>query len=142
MHAQLRKRTKTFRLSGCILTEYRSGTKREAEGVQNECPETEAFWSCLLPEVKRKKDQTGWEFDFSRTEGMIKMFLDEGFTHIALPHIAGYDRRKEAVARFVVYVDEKPVPGTSYKAYEFLAQYLLAWANMLRRHGPYDRVTR
>ncbi len=94
----------------------------------------------VRPEQK-KLDAARWEFDFSRTERMIKMFLDEGFTHIELPHIAGHDRRKEAVARFVVNVDGKPTPGTSHEAYEFLAQYLTAWANMLRRNGWYDRAT-
>ena len=73
----------------------------------------------VKPEVTKKEG--GWEFDFSRTERMIRMFLDEGFTYIELPHIAGHDRRKEAVARFVVYVDDKPVPGTSHEAYEYLA---------------------
>jgi len=92
------------------------------------------------PEQK-KVGTARWEFDFSRTERMIKMFMDEGFTHIELPHIAGHDRRKEAVARFVVNVDGKPTPGTSHEAYEFLAQYLTAWANVLRRNGWYDRAT-
>jgi hypothetical protein len=94
----------------------------------------------VKPEV-RKKGNSNWEFDFSRTERMIRMFLDEGFTHIELPHIARHDRRKEAVARFVVYVDGKPVPGTSHEAYEYLAQYLPAWADMLKRNGWYDRAT-
>jgi hypothetical protein len=92
------------------------------------------------PEQK-KLDKARWEFDFSRTERMIKMFLEEGFTHIELPHIAGHDRRKEAVARFVVNVDGTPTPGTSHEAYEFLAQYLTAWADMLRRNGWYNRAT-
>ncbi len=94
----------------------------------------------VRPEQK-KVDTVRWEFDFSRTERMIKMFLEEGFTHIELPHIAGHDRRKEAVARFVVNVDGTLTPGTSHEAYEFLAQYLTAWANMLRRNGWYDRAT-
>jgi hypothetical protein len=93
----------------------------------------------VKPEVK-KKGVAVWEFDFSKPERMIRMFLDEGFTHIELPHVFGHDRRKEAVARFVVSVDGKPVPGTSREAYEFLAQYLPAWAEMLRRNGWYDRA--
>ena len=92
------------------------------------------------PEVTRKPGQEGWDFDFSRTERMIRMFLEEGFTHIELPHIAGHDRREEAVARFVINVDGKPVPGTSHEAYIFLAQYLPAWADMLRRNGWYDQA--
>jgi len=47
------------------------------------------------PEVTRKPGQAGWNFDFSRTERMIRMFLEEGFTHIELPHVFGHDRRKE-----------------------------------------------
>ena len=39
------------------------------------------------PEQK-KLDNGRREFNFARTERMIKMFLDEGFTHIELPHIA------------------------------------------------------
>jgi hypothetical protein len=89
---------------------------------------------------RAKTDDGSWQFDFSRTERMIRMFLDEGFTHIELPHIANHDRRKEAVAPFVVYVDGTPTPGTSHEAYVFLAQYLTAWAEMLRRNGWYDRA--
>jgi hypothetical protein len=91
------------------------------------------------PEQKKTGDGA-WQFDFSRTERMIRMFVDEGFTHIELPHIANHDRRKEAVAPFVVQVDGKPTPGTSHEAYEFLAQYLPAWADMLKRNGWYDRA--
>ncbi|RPJ57862.1 MAG: DUF4091 domain-containing protein [Acidobacteria bacterium] len=94
----------------------------------------------VRPRVK-KLGEGSWEFDFSRTERMIKMFLDEGFTHIEMPHIAGHDRRKEAVARFVVNVEGTPHPGTSHEAYVYLSQYLTAWANMLRRNGWYDRAT-
>lgn len=89
---------------------------------------------------QRKTGEGHWEFDFTRTERMIRMFIAEGFTHIELPHIAGHDRRKDAVARFVVDVDGTPTPGTSHKAYEFLAQYLTAWVDMLRRNGWYGRA--
>ncbi len=89
---------------------------------------------------RKKSDDGSWQFDFSRTERMIRMFLDEGFTHIELPHIANHDRRKEAVAPFVVYVGDKPTPGTSHEAYEFLAQYLNAWAEMLKRNNWYGRA--
>ena len=89
---------------------------------------------------RKKTDDGRWQFDFSRTERMIRMFFEEGFTHIELPHIANHDRRKEAVAPFVVNVDGKPTPGTSHEAYEFLAQYLNAWAEMLKRNGWYDRA--
>lgn len=123
-------------------------------GVQ---PWSEAHWDLLLqyarmmrrgrqtdfipvgPEAK-KVGPGSWEFDFAKTERMIRMFLGEGFTHIELPHIAGHDRRKEAVARFVVNVDGKPVPGTSHEAYEYLAQCLRAWGDMLRRNGWYERA--
>lgn len=94
----------------------------------------------VRPEITKIGDEQ-WTFDFSRTERMIRMFLQEGFTHIELPHIAGHDRRKEAVARFVVQVDGEPVPGTSHQAYVFLAQYLTAWGDMLRRNGWYERST-
>jgi len=94
----------------------------------------------VKPEVTKRSDQSGWDFDFSRTERMIRMFLDEGFTHIELPHVFGHDRRKESVARFVVSVDGEPVPGTSHKAYEFLSQYLPAWAELLRSNGWYERA--
>ena len=87
---------------------------------------------------RKKLDDGRWQFDFSRTERMIRMFFDEGFTHIELPHIASHDRRKEAVAPFVVDVDGKPTPGTSHEAYEFLAQYLSAWA----RDAPAQRLVR
>jgi len=90
--------------------------------------------------VVKKRREAGWEFDFSRTERLIRMFLEEGLTQIELPHVARHDRRKEAVARFVVYVDGKPVPGTSHEAYEYLAQYLPAWAEMLHHNGWYDRA--
>jgi hypothetical protein len=92
----------------------------------------------IKPDVKKKDDGTGWDFDFTKPERMIRMFLDEGFTHIELPHVFGHDRRKEAVAKFVINVDGEPVPGTSHKAYQFLAEYLPAWADMLRRNGWYD----
>jgi hypothetical protein len=92
------------------------------------------------PEIRKKTGEAGWEFDFSKTERMIRMFLDEGFTHIELPHVFGHDRRKEAVARFVINVDGDPLPGTSQKAYQFLAQYLPSWADMLRRNGWYDQA--
>jgi len=90
---------------------------------------------------RKKLDDGRWQFDFSRTERMIRMFFDEGFTHIELPHIASHDRRKEAVAPFVVDVGGKPTPGSSHEAYEFLAQYLSAWGEMLRRNGWYDRAS-
>jgi len=92
------------------------------------------------PEVHSRGETEQWDFDFSRTERMIRMFLEEGFTHIELPHIARHDRRKEAVARFVVEVDGTPVPATSHRAYVFLAAKLTAWAEMLRRNGWYDRT--
>jgi len=91
--------------------------------------------------IVKKLGEGSWEFDFSRPERMIRMFLDEGFTHIEMPHIAGHDRRKEAVARFVVNVDGSPHPGTSHEAYVYLSQYLTAWGSMLRRNGWYDRAT-
>jgi hypothetical protein len=94
----------------------------------------------VRPEIK-SSGPGSWEFDFSRAERMIKIFLGEGFTNIELPHIAGHDRRKDAVARFVVHIDGKPVPGTTHEAYEYLAQYLRAWADMLRRNGWYDLAT-
>jgi hypothetical protein len=94
----------------------------------------------IKPEVKKKEGGSGWDFDFSKTERMIRMFLDEGFTHIELPHVFGHDRRKEAEARFIINVDGKPYPGTSHEAYEYLARYLPAWADLLRRNGWYDRA--
>ncbi|RPI27583.1 MAG: DUF4091 domain-containing protein [Acidobacteria bacterium] len=94
----------------------------------------------VRPEVK-KTDQGGWQFDFSRTERMIKMFLDEGFTHIELPHIAHHDRRKEAISPFVVDIAGTPAAGTSREAYAFLSEYLKGWAQMLRRNGWYDKAT-
>ncbi len=94
----------------------------------------------VRPEVYRLGNGK-WSFDFSRTERMIRLFLEEGFTHIELPHIANHDRRKEAAARFVIQVDGTPVPATSREAYSFLAPYLTAWADMLRRNGWYDRAT-
>ncbi len=81
-----------------------------------------------------------WEFDFSRTERMIRLFLDEGFTHIECPHIAHHDRSKEAVATFVTSVDGEPQPATSHTAYEFLARYLTAWREFLSSNGWYDRA--
>jgi len=47
------------------------------------------------PEVK-KVGPGSWEFDFSRTERMIRMFFGEGFTNIELPHIAGHSWRASA----------------------------------------------
>jgi hypothetical protein len=92
------------------------------------------------PEEK-KIGEGQWKFDFTRTERMIRMFLGAGFTHIELPHVARHDRRKEAVAPFVVSVDGTPKPGTSHEAYEYLAQALTAWGDMLHRNGWYDRAT-
>jgi hypothetical protein len=94
----------------------------------------------IKPEVKKAAGGSGWNFDFSKTERMIRMFLDEGFTHIELPHVFGHDRRKEAVSRFVITVDGNPYPGTSHEAYEYLSHYLPAWAKMLKRNGWYDRA--
>ena len=94
----------------------------------------------IRPE-ERKVAEDRWEFDFSRTERMIRLFLAEGFTHIELPHIATHDRRTDAIARFVVRVDGELTPGTSHEAYVYLAQYLHAWGRMLRRNGWYDRAT-
>jgi hypothetical protein len=94
----------------------------------------------IRPE-ERKVAEDRWEFDFSRTERMIRLFLNEGFTHIELPHIATHDRRTDAIARFVVRVDGELTPGTSHEAYVYLAQYLHAWGRMLRRNGWYDRAT-
>jgi len=94
----------------------------------------------IKPEVKKKAGKPGWEFDFSKTERMIRMFLDEGFTHIELPHVFGHDRRDESVARFVINVDGTPYPGTSHEAYVFLSQYLPAWGDLLRRNGWYDQA--
>ncbi len=93
----------------------------------------------IRPESKKIGEER-WEFDFTRTERMIRMFLDEGFTHIELPHTARHDRRKEAVARFVVNIDGTPYPGTSHEAYVYLAQSLSAWGDMLKRNGWYDRA--
>jgi hypothetical protein len=90
----------------------------------------------VRPEVKKIGEEE-WQFDFSRTERMIRMFLNEGFTHIELPHIASHDRRKEAVARFVVGVDGTPRPGTSHEAYVYLSRYLTAWADLLKRNDWY-----
>jgi len=94
----------------------------------------------VRPEVTKKSDGKGWEFDFSRTERMIRMFLEEGFTHLELPHVAGHDRRDDAPARFVIGVDGKSVAANSHEAYEFLAEYLTAWARMLRSNGWYERA--
>ncbi len=134
---------------------FSTGHMARLHGVQ---PWSEEHWDLLLqyarmmrrgrqtdfiparPEIRNTGPGT-WEFDFSRTERMIRMFLGEGFTNIELPHIAGHDRRRDAVARFVVSIDGKPVPGTSHEAYEYLAQYLRAWADMLRRNGWYGLAT-
>jgi hypothetical protein len=93
----------------------------------------------VRPEQK-KIGEGSWEFDFTRTERMIRMFLDEGFTHIELPHTARHDRRKEAVGRFVVTIDGEPYSGTSHEAYVYLSQSLSAWGEMLKRNGWYDRA--
>jgi hypothetical protein len=94
----------------------------------------------VRPEV-RSVAPGDWQFDFTRTERMIRMFLGEGFTNIELPHIASHDRRRDAAARFVVEVDGRPVPGTSHEAYVYLSRYLRAWADTLRRNGWYDLAT-
>jgi len=92
------------------------------------------------PEVT-KLGEGNWKFDFTRSERMIRMFLEEGFTHIELPHIASHDRRKEAVAPFVVNVDGTPTAGTSHEAYVYLAQSLTGWAQMLKKNGWYGMAT-
>ncbi|NWG14145.1 MAG: DUF4091 domain-containing protein [Acidobacteria bacterium] len=134
---------------------FSTGHMARLHGVE---PWSEEHWNLLLkyarmmrrgrqtdfipvrPEIKNTGPGV-WEFDFSRTERMIRMFLSEGFTNIELPHIAGHDRRRDAVARFVVSIDGKPVSGTSHEAYEYLAQYLRAWADLLRRNGWYGLAT-
>jgi hypothetical protein len=81
-----------------------------------------------------------WDFDFSRTERMIRLFLDEGFTHIECPHFSGHDRRKEATATFVIDVEGQTVSSTSHEAYVYFAQYLTAWREFLQRNGWYERA--
>ena len=89
---------------------------------------------------RARTDDGHWSFDFTRTERMIRLFLDEGFTHIECGHIASHDRRRDAVARFVVNVDGEPKPGTSHEAYEYLAEYLIAWREFLQKNGWYGRA--
>ncbi|OME85251.1 hypothetical protein BK120_12100 [Paenibacillus sp. FSL A5-0031] len=73
-----------------------------------------------------------YEFDFSRVETLIKMFLGLGFTRIEGGHIAG--RRGWDDSFFVLNYDTN-IKATSPEGYTFISQYLSSWNKFLATNG-------
>jgi hypothetical protein len=95
------------------------------------------FWVPLsLTQITQKDDGT-YAFDFTRTERLIRMYLDLGFEYIDGGHIAG--RKKFSDAEFYVRGPGGP-RATSAEAYDFLAQYLTEWKSFLEERGWYSRL--
>lgn len=75
-------------------------------------------------------------FDFTRTERLIRLYLSLGFKGIEgapLFYREGWDK-----AEFMVRTPAGAVRATSPEGYEFVAAYLRAWGDFLRRNGWYD----
>ena len=94
------------------------------------------FWTPLgLVEIEERNGK--YSFDFSKTERLIRMFLDLGFQWIDGGHIVS--RTSFNAPEFVLSTNRE-IKATSPKAYVFLAQYLPAWRAFLEERGWYDRL--
>lgn len=89
-----------------------------------------------LTKVEKVGDNR-YTFDFTRTEKLIRLFLDLGFTTIEGGHIAG--RTDWEAPHFVLNYD-KEIQATSPEGYAFLSQYLTAWHAFLEKHGWLERT--
>ncbi len=78
-----------------------------------------------------------YEFDFSRTEKMIKLFLELGFSCIEGAHVA--TRTDWDAPNFVLEYD-KTIDAASVEGYAFLSQYLSAWYDLLKRNDWLDKI--
>ncbi|MDI9498783.1 MAG: DUF4091 domain-containing protein [Bacillota bacterium] len=76
------------------------------------------------------------EFDFSRVERLIRLFLDIGLTGIEGGHIAGRVSWKNSVQHSLFA--NREIMATSHEGYRFLVHFLGAWRRFLEEHGWYD----
>ncbi|MDR2687145.1 MAG: hypothetical protein LBB75_05275, partial [Oscillospiraceae bacterium] len=82
----------------------------------------------------RESGENQYEFDFSGFEAYVKAALPLGFTHFQMPAIGGRKSWKEST----IYVYGGKLPCLSYEGYAYLAQYLGALGEVLRRNGWAD----
>ena len=76
------------------------------------------------------------QFDFSRAERFISMYLDMGFTCIEGAPVIG--RVNWDANAFLIATPEGRVPCLSEEGYAMASAFLTAWGDFLADHGWYD----
>ncbi len=95
------------------------------------------FWVPVRLVGIEKEDGGRYSFDFSRAERLIRLFFELGFACLEGGHVGG--RAHFHDAEFVLSAD-RSIKATSPEGYAFLAQYLPAWREFLKRNGWLERA--
>ncbi|MBO4355863.1 MAG: DUF4091 domain-containing protein [Clostridia bacterium] len=94
------------------------------------------FWITAESIIISVDENEKYVFDFSRTERLIKLYLSLGFTTIeGLPL---FSRETWEKAEFLVRTPKGTLKAMSPEGYEFVSEFLKAWADFLKRNGWYD----
>lgn len=109
----------------------------EAYGRQMRRIHQNVFW-VPWDTVDVKKTAEGWQFDFSKTERLIRLYLGLGFRTIEGSPL--YSRESWDAAEFGLGTPAGRVPALSEEAYDLAAALLTAWRDFLQEHGWYERL--
>ena len=92
----------------------------------------------IPPEVKIEREGDTYSFDFTEVERIIRLALKAGFQTLELGHLC----QKNYVTLEKYWLFYKPegrkIYADSPEGYNFIAQFLPAWAKFLRENGWYD----
>ncbi|GHO84241.1 DUF4091 domain-containing protein [Dictyobacter formicarum] len=91
------------------------------------------FWVTMETIDVEQKDDGTYHFCFDKTERLIRLFLELGFTHIEGGMVAV--RRQFTDSEFVVRIHDQTLRAISSEGYSYISQYLTAWRKFLDKHG-------
>lgn len=96
------------------------------------------FWLTADTVIATRGADGGYEFDFSRRERLIRLYLAMGFETIEGAPL--YHRTSWDSCEFLITVPEGDVPALSPEGYDYAVAYLRAWNAFLRKNGWYERA--
>ena len=95
------------------------------------------FW-LTADTVVATRTENGYEFDFSRRERLIRLYLAMGFTTIEGAPL--YHRTNWDSCEFLIAAPEGEMAALSPEGYDYAIAYLRAWNEFLRKNGWYERT--